>query len=108
MNDGSGSMAAMPITNQEFTVVAIIAAYNEGDIIEQVVRHLITQGVEVYLLDHCSTDDTVAQLRPYVGRGLLHIERFPDEIGGPPEDASRFVWEKILRRKEALAQTLDA
>jgi Glycosyl transferase family 2 len=97
-----------PVRNKEFSVVAIIAAYNEGDIIEQVVRHLIEQGVNVYLLDHCSTDDTVAQVRPYLGRGVLHIERFPDESGGPPEDARWFVLEKILKRKEVLAQELEA
>jgi Glycosyl transferase family 2 len=97
-----------PVGNKEFSVVAIIAAYNEGDIIEQVVRHLIEQGVNVYLLDHCSTDDTVAQVRPYLGRGVLHIERFPDESGGPPEDARWFVLEKILKRKEVLAQELEA
>ena len=37
---------------RDFSVVAIIAAYNEADIIGQVVADLIAQGVSVYLLDH--------------------------------------------------------
>jgi GT2 family glycosyltransferase len=91
----------------EFTIIALIAAYNEGDVIGPVVGDLIDQGVSVYLLDHQSTDDTVARVEPYRGRGLLSIERFPGtgtEVGGP----GRFVWEEILRRKEALATELDA
>jgi len=35
----------------DFTVVAIIAAYNEADIIEHVVRDLVEQGIGVYFLD---------------------------------------------------------
>jgi hypothetical protein len=91
-----------------FRVVAIIAAYNEGDVIGQVVGDLIEQGVYVYLLDHCSTDDTVAHAETHLGRGLLRIERFPpgdSELAGATE---AFSWEAILRRKEVLATELEA
>jgi hypothetical protein len=89
-----------------FSVVAIIAAYNEADIIGQVVGDLTEQGISVYLLDHDSTDGTVAAVEPYLGRGLLGIERFADgiEVAGP----GRFPWGDILRRKEALARELSA
>ena len=43
----------------DFSVVAIVAAYNEADIIGHVVGALIDQGVNVYFLDDGSTDDTV-------------------------------------------------
>jgi GT2 family glycosyltransferase len=91
----------------EFTIIALIAAYNEGDVIGPVVGDLIDQGVSVYLLDHQSTDDTVARVQPYHGRGLLSIERFPAR-GTGVEGPGRFAWEEILRRKEALATELDA
>ena len=93
---------------RDFSVVAIVAVYNEADVIGQVVADLIAQGVAVYLLDHRSTDETVAAVEPYLGRGLLGIERFPDERAGPGADGERFAWEAILRRKEALAGELDA
>jgi hypothetical protein len=41
-------------------LVAIIAAYNEEDIIGPALAHLIEQGASVYLLDDGSTDRTVA------------------------------------------------
>ncbi len=93
---------------REFTVVAIIAAFNEEDIIGQVVGHLVDQGVAVYLLDHGSTDATVAEVKPFLGRGLLEIETFSDRSGVTPSDAGQFSWESLLRRKEALARELDA
>ena len=92
----------------DFSVIAIIAAYNEEDIIGQVVAHLVDEGVNVYVLDHGSTDDTVAELKPYLGRGLLEIETFPDPADATHGAAGQFAWESILRRKEALARELDA
>jgi hypothetical protein len=89
----------------EFTVIALIAAYNEGDVIGPVVGDLIEQGVYVYLLDHNSTDDTVARAQPYLGRGLLGIERFPAQ-GTEAGEPGLFAWEDILRRKEVLAAEL--
>jgi hypothetical protein len=93
---------------REFSVVAIVSAYNEEDIVAQAIGHLVDQGVHVYLLDHASTDDTVNEAKPYLGRGLLEIETLPSPGAGTPPDAREFTWEAILRRKEALARDLDA
>jgi predicted nucleic acid-binding Zn-ribbon protein len=90
-----------------FSVTAIIAAYNEEDIIGLSIQHLIEQGVSVYLIDHSSTDGTVAEAQRFAGKGLIGIERFPDESGFPAEDAQRFAWGHILERKQTLAQKLD-
>jgi glycosyltransferase involved in cell wall biosynthesis len=86
--------------------VAIIAAYNEEDVIAQVIGDLIEQRISVFLIDHRSEDGTVAEAARYLGRGLVGIERFPDESGFPDEDGERFAWESILRRKQQLAETL--
>jgi len=90
----------------DFSVVAIIAAYNEADIIEQVVSDLINQGIQVYFMDDGSTDGTVAAVEHHLGRGVLGIERLanPADSGA----AACFDWERILRRKAQLATELDA
>jgi len=79
-------------------VIAILAAYNEERFIGNCLEHLYQQGVEAYLIDNGSTDETVAIARRYLGKCLLHIESFPrDEI---------FRWGALLKRKEELAETL--
>ena len=81
-------------------IIAILAAYNEERFIELCISHLRDQGVEVYLLDNESTDRTVELAERYRGKGLIDIERFPR--------SGVFDWRSILRRKEELAETLDA
>lgn len=96
------------MSDGRFRVVALLAAHNEADVVGSVVRDLVEQGVEVYALDHASTDGTAEALAPFLGQGLLRIERFPEESGFPAADASVFALEHLLRRKEALAAELEA
>jgi hypothetical protein len=91
-----------------FRVIAIIAAYNEGDVIYHVIRDLIENDVEVYLVDNCSTDNTAAEASRWLGKGLLNIERFPDDAGGSQRSCREYAWGDLLRRKEELATELDA
>jgi glycosyltransferase involved in cell wall biosynthesis len=81
-------------------VVAIIASYNEGRFIGGCLEHLHAQGVEAYLIDNQSEDDTVEIARSHLGSGLLGIETLPRD--------GVYRWRQILRRKEELAATLDA
>jgi hypothetical protein len=81
-------------------VVALMAVRNEADVIVQTIGDLIEQGCEVALIDHGSTDDTVARASRFLGHGLVSVERFAD--GGV------FDWRGLLRRKEELARTLEA
>jgi hypothetical protein len=91
-------------SSRDFTVMALIAAYNEADIISLVIGDLVEEGVSVYLLDHGSTDATVQEAQRHLGHGLLRIESLP-----APDDGSRVpAWEQVLRRKEDLAASLDA
>jgi glycosyl transferase family 2 len=87
-----------------FRVVAIVAAYNEADIIAQVVADLIDQGVLVYMLDDGSTDGTAAIVEPLIGRGLLRIEALRPPAAAPEP----FDWERILRRKAEVAREVEA
>lgn len=84
------------------SIMAMIAAFNEADIIEQVIVDLIQQDVQIYFLDDSSTDGTAEIVARYVNRGVLAIERLPASRDGA------FEWAKILRRKEQLVQELDA
>lgn len=86
------------------SVVALVAAYNEADVVGAVVRDLIAQGVSVYFLDDGSTDGTVDAVAPLLGNGVVQIER----LGAAGSSPERFEWERILRRKEQLAAEFDA
>src|SRR5262245_43822553 len=94
--------------SDSFHVIAIIAAFNEEDIISSVIRHLIDNGIDVYLIDNHSTDDTVEEASQWLGRGLLQIERFPPSLPSTCETPGPFDWSGILRRKEKLATELSA
>lgn len=89
-------------------IVALISTYNEGDVIYHVIGDLVQQGIEVYLLDHRSTDNTVEQASKWLDKGLIHIERFPDSARCSECNQDRFIWTNILKRKEELASTLGA
>ena len=92
--------------DRDFTVIAIIAAFNEEDIIEQVIGDLVEQGIAVYLLDDGSTDRTRARAERFLGRGLLRVEHFSTEaVDGK---SGLFGLANILARKESLAQELEA
>ncbi|MEW6720380.1 MAG: methyltransferase [Thermodesulfobacteriota bacterium] len=108
MGEGAPATKEAAPGSDGFRVVAIVAAYNEGDVIRHAIGDLIAQGIEVYLIDNCSTDDTVAQASAWLGKGLIRIERFPDDAGYPAELRHRYAWKEILRRKEEVAATLRA
>jgi len=91
-----------------FKVVAIICAYNEGDIIYHVIRHLIENDIYVYLLNHHSTDNTLEEASKWLGKGLLHIELFPDESDMPKKHEEIFALRMITKRIEQLHLELGA
>ena len=94
--------------DDSFRVIAIISAFNEGDIISPVIGHLVENGADVYLIDNHSTDDTVEQAHQWLGRGLLDIESFPKSLPAGCESPGPFDWSAILHRKEELAGELSA
>jgi len=87
----------------DFKVIALMSAFNEADIIGQVLTHLASQAIHAYVLDNGSTDGTIDVMRPFVDRGVVTVERF---VPGGTEGA--FPWERILARKEELARSLSA
>lgn len=81
-------------------VIAIIAAHNEERFIGGCLEHLISQGVEAYLIDDGSTDGTVDIAKRYEGHGLVGLETLQRD--------GVFRLRRILERKEELAATLPA
>jgi hypothetical protein len=89
---------ALRAAARPFRALAIMPAFNEADVIFHAIGALVSEGVDVYLLDHESTDGTVEAAKPWLGRGLVRIERFPEEAGYPERNRTEMVWRDILRR----------
>lgn len=78
--------------------VAYVWAYNEADVVEWTVRHLLGQGVAVHAIDNWSDDGTYEILQRLSNGRYVELERWPDS--GPPEHASLG---DMMRRTEELA-----
>jgi glycosyltransferase involved in cell wall biosynthesis len=94
--------------SDDFRIIAIMCVYNEEDIIYHSLKHLIGNGIFVYLMDHNSTDKTAEEASKWLGRGLLHIEKFPQESGFSEELVNTFALRFITKRVEQLHGELDA
>jgi glycosyltransferase involved in cell wall biosynthesis len=81
-------------------IIAMLQTYNEQRFIAGCIEHLHGQGVEVYLIDNESTDETVAIAERYHGRGLAGIETLARD--------GVFSLEAQCARQEELAMTLEA
>ena len=88
----------------DFDVLAIVTAFNEADVIEQLLERLTTGGVRVHVIDNWSSDATPDILRAFAdrdsvsGRAPVTWERFP-EAG----DTGHFELERLLSRVEEVA-----
>ncbi len=83
-----------------FTVVALITVRNEELYLDRCIRHLVSQGVYVCIIDNDSTDNTKAIAESFLGKGVIRVERFPYP--------GHFDWSGILKKKEKLAQEITA
>lgn len=81
-------------------IIALLATYNEERFIGNCLNHLIEQGLEVYLIDNCSSDNTVSIASKHLGQGVVGIETFPRD--------GTFALRPLLLRKEELATQLEA
>lgn len=81
---------------------AILATYNEADIIEESVLKLIAGGVNVFVIDNGSTDRTAEILAPLVGKGVVDIRT----VKFHEEGREIYDWTSILHMKEALSKEL--
>jgi hypothetical protein len=79
--------------------LAIMSAFNEEDVIREVIEDLLEQGCEVIILDNWSTDGTwkILQTLQHTFVDRLTVERFPKT------PVVRSSWVDILARKEEIA-----
>jgi SAM-dependent methyltransferase len=84
-------------------VAAVIHCFNEVDILPEVVRHIVRQGVEVHLFDNWSTDGTWEVAGQLQREGLLKVlSRYPEE------PADEYQWARLLRHTEEISLGIDA
>ena len=87
--------------HRDFRVIALINTYNEELLIRPCIEHLISHGIDIFILDNESTDRTVEIALEYKGRGLIAVENVP-------RNTDAFCMLPILARKEELTAELDA
>lgn len=85
----------------DFCVVALMAVYNEADVIEDSIRALVSEGVDVYVIDNWSTDGSFELVQPFLGRGVIGHERFPDSEP-PGRMASRTLHRRMMEVSASL------
>ena len=81
---------------------AILATYNEADIIKESVQKLLDGGVDVFIIDNGSNDETFDKVGPMVGRGVVDIRTVRFQEG----EREIYDWTSILRLKESLSREL--
>jgi SAM-dependent methyltransferase len=89
--------------SDNFKIIAFMSTFNEEDIIADSISRLIKQGIKVYLLDNWSTDATAERAKPFLGHGVIGIEKYPQ--GG---HLDFYDWRGLLRRVEELARKIPA
>jgi glycosyltransferase involved in cell wall biosynthesis len=100
MTDRGANRASSTAARNDLRVVAVLTVRNEERFIAGCLENLIGQGVEVYVCDNESTDCTVEIAERYRGAGVIGIESIPF--------AGEYDWDRLLRRKEELFQSIDA
>ena len=88
------------MTSSSLTITAIIATYNEADVIARCVEDLVSQGISVIILDDGSVDGTMQALDGFVRAGTVCVEPFQ---AADPSAEHRFSLTHIIARKQQLA-----
>jgi Glycosyl transferase family 2 len=96
----SGTLAAPPVPARLLRVLAVIHVFNEKDILEAALSHLLAQGVDVKVLDNWSSDGSYEIARSLAERdSRVSLERFPRE--GPSD---YFDLKQIIANVELIAR----
>lgn len=98
----SHKISASTWSSQEprLRVVALLTVRNEELYLDRCLKHLISHGIEVCVIDNDSNDRTVEIARQYFGKGVCRIET----IGFN----GKFELERILENEERLSREINA
>jgi len=61
-------------------IVGMLPVHNDEDIISEVIKQHIFQGIDLVVLDNSSTDNTLKICKKFLGHGILNIEQFESKI----------------------------
>ena len=86
-----------------FDVLAVVTAYNEADVMEQLLERLTTGGIRVHVIDNWSDDATPDILERFAAKGSVAWERFPST-----GTTGHFELERLLSRVEEVANDSGA
>lgn len=81
-------------------IVAILAARNEALYLRRCLQSLVANGLEVYVIDNDSDDDTAGIAREFLGQGVIGIDHHP-YLGS-------FDFVRMLQHKTDLYTKIDA
>ena len=81
-------------------IVALLAVRNERLFLRACIEHLVGQGVEVYVIDNDSGDESRFIADSFLGKGVIGTERFPF--------SGWYELDRLLARKEELSREIDA
>ena len=103
LQNNSAPRALETFAPPDFRVLALMAAYNEEDIIVQSIKKWTDQGMRVHILENWSTDATYDLIQQLAAHLPVTVERFPQSGPSP-----YFDWAAILQRIEQLSLELEA
>lgn len=81
-------------------IVALLTLRNEALYLQTCLENLISQGLEVIVIDNGSTDQSVAIATAFLGAGVISVEHYPYP--------GYYDWKGILDHKMALAGEIEA
>jgi hypothetical protein len=92
--------------NKKLKVLAVVSVHNDEDIIDNVLRYLIGQDLDILVLDNWSTDDSNKIIRKFVTRysNQVFLEMFPKDKPNKVHD-----WANMLDYKvhNSISQNYD-
>lgn len=96
----SGFQAGPPKGNHKIKKCqAIVTLYNDKDIIDQVIKHLLSQGIAVHIVDNWSSDGSFELVRSLASNNQhLSFERYPKI------KPKYYQWGDLLKRVEEIAK----
>ncbi|MBD5550026.1 MAG: glycosyltransferase [Lachnospiraceae bacterium] len=88
----------------EFKVLAVIHFYNEADILERTIQYLLSQEIDLYLLDNWSDDGSYEIAERYQNDypERIYLEQFP--LSGKSEN---YEWYNQLEKTEKISKELN-
>lgn len=100
------SIAGQHVTPQlvpKKKILAVITAYNEDDIIEQTVRHLHSEGIDVHVVDNWSTDKTADIVKSISEENdNVTMSRWPSD--GNKKAKDEFALKEVLKNEIEVIQ----